>query len=87
MGTPTLKFITRATESPGSVIIGKSYDYTARKVKYKSGKEYYHLYRRTFEGEPWELYGKCLVGQEALKKAWRFYEVTEGRVYGKKEED
>lgn len=87
MGTPRLTFITRATASPGSVIIGKSYDYAAKKVKYKSGKEYYHLYRRTFEGEPWELYGRCLVGQEAVKKAWKFYEVTEVRVYGKKEED
>lgn len=87
MGTATFSFLTKVTNNPGSVVIGKSYDYTARKVKYKSGKEYYHLYRRTFEGEPWELYGKCLVGQEALRKAWRFYEVTEGRVYGKKEED
>lgn len=87
MGTARMSFFMRATNNPGSVIIGKSYDYKAKKVKYKSGKEYYHLYRRTFEGELWELYGKCLVGQEALKKAWRFYEVTEGRVYGKKEED
>ena len=87
MGTARMSFLMKATNNPGSVIIGKSYDYTARKVRYKSGKEYYHLYRRTFEGEPWELYGKCLVGQEAFKGAWRFYEVTEVRVYGKEEEE
>lgn len=87
MGTPTNAFYQKCIDNLNHVVIGKSYDFLMKKVKYKSGNEYYHLYRRTFEGEPWELYGKCKVSNFGQKHAWKYYEVTEGRVYGKKEEE
>ena len=87
MGHPTNEFYRKCIKNLNHVVIGKRYDFLMKKVKYKSGTDYYHLYRRPFEGEPWELYGKCKVFNFGQKHAWKYYEVTEVRIYGQEEED
>ena len=45
--------------------IAKHYDYKAKKVE-----NHFEIYRREMEGEPWILYGRCVIVDGILFANW-----------------